>query len=50
MKKWVLDRCILGTGNGRQTVEWPVEYLQQLDAQQRTAAEVMNVDITAGSA
>ena len=37
-KRWVLDRCILGTGNGRETVEWSVAHLAQLAAQQRTAA------------
>lgn len=45
MKRWVLDKCILGTGNGRETVEWSVEYLQQLDAQERAAAAAMQVNL-----
>lgn len=47
VKRWALDRCILGTGVGRQTVEWSVEYLEELDAQQRTAAANMQVDLSA---
>jgi hypothetical protein len=45
VKRWVLDRCVLGTGNGRESVEWSVEYLQQLDAQQQAAASNMNIDL-----
>lgn len=45
VKRWVLDRCVLGTGNGRETVEWSVAYLQQLDVQQQAAAENMSIDL-----
>jgi len=45
VKRWVLDRCVLGTGNGRETVEWSVGYLQQLDDRERASAGNMSIDL-----
>lgn len=48
IKHWVLDKCILGTGNGSEKIVWSVEYLQQLDGEEQAAAGTMHVDLVHG--
>lgn len=47
--RWELDRCILGTGSGREVREWSVEYLQQLNNLQHVAAGNAFINLAAGN-